>query len=356
MRFGSWILLFVLCCTSPAGQATKSSPSQEGTGHHDSATAGVDPASRGLCDRNPPHLGAIPPMAAAWCLPLVAGANTAVSGKNSWVDLFQSGLNHAQIADGYRVFETARDSRIFRTKHFAHNGHWMVDVAGSGNLPGEYAEDLRDLLPAVNWGGGLMRPDRTFRFSGGRFVIEFDVAAGMLAYREGWPEVVLTTAAAPTGVEVDQLHAIGLFGGAASVGCRLYTDRTSNCSAYDSSGRHYGDGGRIFELSAERHEDARVAFGGAPTETARAAAWRQCAPTEPDTNCRDRFKVELTADSIRVSVNGTVYMEHSGLPLQKQLPKELMEADLYVYFASWAYLAQPGIERFHWGRLAINPE
>lgn len=356
MGFGSWILLFVLCCTSPAEQATKRSPAPVGAGHHDSAITGEDPASRGLCERNPPHLGAIPPMPTAWCLPLAPGINTAVIGQNSWIDSFQSGLNHAQIPDGYRVFEAARDSRIFRTKHFAHNGHWMVDVAGSGNLPGEYAEDLRDLVPAVNWGGALMRPERTFRFSGGRFVVEFDVAAGMLAYREGWPEVVLSTASAPTGIEVDQLHAIGLFGGAASVGCRLYTDRTSNCSAYDATGRHYADGGRIFELSAERREDATVAFGGAPAQVPLAAAWRQCAPTEPDTNCRDRFKLELSADSVRLSVNGTVYMEHSGLPAERQLPKELLEADLYVYFASWAYLAQPAIERFHWGRLAINPE
>jgi hypothetical protein len=295
-------------------------------------------------------------MPAAWCLPLMTGRNTAVTGTNSWVDSFESGLSHAQMSDGYRVFEQARDSRIFRTKHFAHNGHWMVDVAGSGNPIGEYAEDLRDLLPAVNWGGALMRPDRTFRFSEGRFVVEFDVAAGMLAYREGWPEVVLSTAAAPTGIEVDQLHAIGLFGGAASAGCRLYTDRTSNCSAYDATGRHYGDGGRLFELSAERDEQAKFAFGGAPTQSSLAAAWRQCAPTDPDTKCRDRFKVELTRDSVRLSVNGTVYMEHSGLPPERQLPNELLQADLYVYFASWAYLSEPAVQRFHWGRLAINAE
>lgn len=295
-------------------------------------------------------------MPAAWCLPLVSGRSTAVSGTNSWVDSFDSGLNHAQIPESYRLFEAARDSRIYRTKHFAHNGHWMVDVAGSGNPAGDYAEDPRDLLPAVNWGGALLRPDRTFRFSDGRFVIEFDVAAGMLAYREGWPEVVLSTAGGPTGIEVDQLHAIGLFGGAASVGCRLYTDRTSNCSAYDATGRHYQDGGRIFELSAERREQAKVAFGGAPTQAALAAAWRQCAPTDPDTMCRDRFKIELTGDSVRLSVNGTVYMEHSGLPPEKQLPQELVRGDLYVYFASWAYISEPAIQRFHWGRLAINAE
>jgi hypothetical protein len=65
--------------------------------------------------------------------------------------------------------------------------------------------------------------------------------------------------------------------------------------------------------------------------------------------------VELAPDSIRLSVNGVLYMEHAGLPAAKQLPRELLENDVYVYFASWVYIAQPETERFHWGRIAINP-
>jgi hypothetical protein len=331
--------------------------STQGDGHQHPAPAELGesftvPAS---CAQALPPLGAIPPGPPVWCLPLAPGRSTARSGANSWTDLFDSGLDHAALPPVYRVFEAARRSQIRVTKHFAHNGHWMVDVSGTGFPPGEYAEDLRDLEAALNWGGGLMRPDRTFRFVRDRLVVEFDVAAGMQAYNEGWPEIVVTTAAAPTGIEVDQLHAIGLFGGAASVGCRLYTDRTSKCSAYDATGRHFRDGGRIFELSADRDEGARVAFGGAPTTASLSSAWHECAPTDPDTKCRDRFRLEIERDAIRLSVNGTVYMEHAGLPAGKVLPRALLDGDVYVYFASWAYLAQPAVERFHWGRIAVNP-
>ena len=78
------------------------------------------------------------------------------------------------------------------TKHFLHNGHWMVDVAGIGAPPDEYEGDRRDAIIATHWGGGLVRPDRTFRFVDGTLVVEFDVAAGMLAYHDGWPEIVVT--------------------------------------------------------------------------------------------------------------------------------------------------------------------
>lgn len=80
-----------------------------------------------------------------------------------------------------------------------------------------------------------------------------------------------------------------------------------------------------------------------------------CAPSDPDTNCRDRFRVEIARDAVRLFVNGTLYMAHAGLPAAKQLPHELLEGDLYVYFASWVYLGKAETERFHWGRIAINP-
>src|SRR5205823_2498556 len=141
-----------------------------------------------------------------------------------------------------------------------------------GTSPDVYEGDRRDAALAENWGGALMRPDRAFRFAGGRLVVEFDAAAGMAAYHDGWPELVVTTAAAPTGTEVDPTHAIGLFGGAASAGCRLYTDRTSLCSSYD------GSGVRRFELSAARAEGAASSRGGDPGSAPAPAAWRVCAP------------------------------------------------------------------------------
>ena len=297
-----------------------------------------------------PPLGAIPPGPPAWCLSLSASVNTARSTANSWLDLFDGGADHAAFPASYRVFEAARPaSTVTLTRHLLHNGHWMVDVAGAGAPPDEYEGDRRDAIVATHWGGALVRPDRPFRFIDGRLSVEFDVAAGMLAYHDGWPEIVVTTAGAPTGIDVDPTHAIGVFGGAPSVGLRLYTDRTALSSAY-------GRSGRIFELSSERTDGATTSFGGSPSTPALAAAWRLCAPLDPDVWCRDRFRVEFTADSVTLWANGTRYFETTGLPAEKQLPAELIGGDVYVYFASWVYLGQAATERFHWGRIAINPE
>ncbi|HEY8657336.1 MAG TPA: hypothetical protein VIN34_11445, partial [Candidatus Limnocylindria bacterium] len=229
-------LLLVSACAPVAANPT-TPVARAVHGHPDALGSGADPVmSMGVCRPSDPPRGAIPPTAPAWCSTLVSAIPTAEDGPDRWIDGFRNGLQLGAFPPDYRVFEAARPSVIFRTKHFVHNEHWMVDVAGRGDPPTEYEGDPRDLETGTHYGGGMVRPDRAFRFIDGRLVVEFDVAAGMLAYHDGWPEVVVTTAPAPTGQETDPLHAIGVFGGAPSVGCRLYTDRTANCSAYDGSG------------------------------------------------------------------------------------------------------------------------
>lgn len=308
----------------------------------------ADRMSMGPCEPSASPLGAIPTGPPAWCIGLVAGVSTARSSVNSWEDLFDSGLDHARFPSSYRVFEAARASTVTLTRHFIHNGHWMVDVAETGALPDEYEGDRRDALLATHWGGGMVRPDRTFRFADGRLTVEFDMAAGMLAYHDGWPEIVVTTAAAPTGNDADPTHAIGVFGGAPSVGMRLYTDRTALSSAYGATGR-------LFEVSSERGAGAAVRVGGAPSTPALAAAFQLCGALDADTVCRDHFRAEFTKDSVKLWANGVPYFEVSGLPAARQLPSALTDGDVYVYFASWAYLGQTATERFHWGRIAVNP-
>jgi hypothetical protein len=340
-------LIAASCASTPS---PRSEPPRRAASHDMGPTAdrAMDRASMGPCEPSMPPLGAIPAGPPAWCLPLAASSSTARPTASSWIDLFDGGADHAAFPASYKVFEAARPaSTVTLTRHFLHNGHWMVDVAGRGAPPDEYEGDRRDAIQATHWGGGLVRPDRTFRFIDGRLTVEFDVAAGMLAYHDGWPEIVVTTANAPTGVEVDPTHAIGIFGGSPSVGLRLYTDRTALSSAY-------GRSGRIFELSSERSEGA-TSFGGLPSTAALSAAWRLCAPLDPDVRCRDRFRVEFTADSVKLWVNGTLYFATSGLSADRQLPAELIDGDVYVYFASWVYLGQAATERFHWGRIAINP-
>jgi hypothetical protein len=342
------LVLLASCVSSPSPSAAPRR-AERPTPTHDMSDGSMDRVSMGPCEPSMSPLGAVPAGPPAWCMPLAAGVSTARSTANSWVDLFDSGLDHTAFPSTYKVFEAARpSSTVTLTKHFLHNGHWMVDVAGTGAPPDEYEGDRRDAIVATQWGGALVRPDRTFRFADGKLTVEFDMAAGMLAYHDGWPEIIVTTANRPTGVDVDPTHAIGIFGGAPSVGMRLYTDRTALSSAYDASGR-------IFELSGVLGEGAATSYGGSPSSPALAAAWHLCGSEDPDTVCRDHFRVEFAADSVKLCANGVLYFEESGLPAAKQLPPVLTNGDVYVYFASWAYIGRTTTERFHWGRIAINP-
>ena len=296
-------------------------------------------------------LGALSPAVPAWCVTLTAGVDSAIRGVNSWTDEFGSGAVNARLSTSYRVFELGRPhtSTLFRTQHFAQNGHWMVDVAGRGAPLGVYAGAVDDFEIGPNNGGALMRPDAEFRFEDGRLVVEVDVAAGMNSYGDhAWPEIVVTTANAPTPYETNGWYAAGIFGGYPVVACGLPADRLSECRIYDRETI-------TAHLSARSAAGAAFAEGGAPTTPARDAAWRTCTPSQADERCRDRFRLVLEKDAVTLSVNGVRYMEHRGLPEAARLPDELLRSSLYVYFASWAYLGDPAVVRFHWGRIAINP-
>jgi hypothetical protein len=271
----------------------------------------------------------------------VNGPETYTESANGWLDNFDHGLTNATIGEGYRVFEIAsgRDS-LFRSQHFRSNNHWMVDIAGHDQNGG----------PPWNHGGSMMRPDRTFRFENGRLMIEADVAAGIQAYGvNAWPEIDISTAPAPTGVVVDNGYGYGQFGGDWAMGIRLQPGQRAPIAAL-----YRPDGIRTFEISFFQDAGAHV-FGGGPFSPAQDAAWGVCRSEDPDIVCRDRFRWEITRDTLTLYVNGVKYMEHSGLPPDKQIPDAMMNADLYVYFSDWVYLPQADTVRFHWDRLAVNP-
>ena len=62
----------------------------------------------------------------------------------------------------------------------------------------------------------------------------------------------------------------------------------------------------------------------------------------------------VASTPVTLSVNGVRYMEHHGLPRRAWLPDELLHSSVYIYFASWTYLGDPAVVRFHWGRIAIS--
>jgi hypothetical protein len=291
-------------------------------------------------------LGALPPAKPIWCIPATDGPTTFVQGDNSWVDEFDHGLSNASIGPGYQVFDKSGSS-IDQSQHFRHNNHWMVDVSGQdADGPGPW-----------NFGGATMRPDRTFRFVDGKLVVEIDVAAGISEYGgSAWPEVVLTTAANPAASPArDSTYNYDFFPSDYTVGCRLEPRRNVICAVWDDSGRGSGSGGRLAEISSFQHEGAAAVFGGGPFGY-QEGAWRLCRDSDPDLECRDRFRLEFTRDTIAVHVNGVKYMEHQGLPAGKQVPEALLNGDVFVYFGSWIYKPDAATVRLHWDRVAINPE
>ncbi len=280
-------------------------------------------------------LGALPPATPMFCTDLVPAPPTFVEGENSWVDDFDHGASMAELGEGYVAFEGLQ--QVNRSATFRHKDHWMVDVNGPDEDGGG------------NNGGSMIRPDRSFQFVDGKLVVEADVAAGIVDYRgQVWPELVVTTSPEPARAEPypDVLYAYGKFPDAETVGIRLQSDGTTIAALFGP------DNNRTFELSYFQSEGARV-FGGHPSSVS--GAHRFCGATNPDTDCRDRFRWELTKDTQTLYINGVKYMQHAGLPAAKQLPEALVNGDVYVYFASWIHHTDAETVRFHWDRVAVNP-
>jgi hypothetical protein len=286
------------------------------------------------------------PLRPIWCYHLAAMPTTRVSAGNSWTDDFDTQVNMGQLNDGdmgYRVFDDIDNARAGLTSRaFINQNHWMVDAAAGSN------------------GGLLIRPDRSFRFEDGKLVVEADVAAGLPAYGDSASaEIDITTAAAPTGHVVDAQYGYGQFGGNWTFGCRFQADRQMTCSLFDASGAPgdpsvFGNElGRVWQMLPFQHVGV-VNFGGQPTGETN-AFFRECGTNRMDLQCRDRFRLELTKDSVRVFVNGHLYFEQSGIDPKYQLPPEFLNSDVYTYFTSWVNRPLQAAYRFHWDRLAINP-
>lgn len=268
------------------------------------------------------------------------GPDTSQEGDNSWLDEFNHELMFADFEDTrYKIFESV--GFINQTLHWRHAEHWMVDITTrSAGIPSPWVR-----------GGALLTPDRSFRFKGGKLVVEADVAAGISDYvGNAWPELVITTGSEP--VDTGSLYGYDLFPEDWTLGCRLQADRYPVCTLKNDGGSIAEEKGsrQIWEMSAHQ-EVGLTNHGGSPFE-GRDRYWNICQHTDPDMYCRDSFRLELTETSLTLFVNGHKYFEQTGVPA---LPGSLLNGEVYVYFASMVVSHPAEAIRFHWDRLAVNP-
>ena len=286
-------------------------------------------------------------------------ARTVVEGSNSWVDDFNVGcpiptpagctsmmtLDNGEM--GYRVFDRTGNSPPDQGQHWINQNHWMTDVRGGFT------------------GGSSLSPDRSFRFENGVMVVEGDFAAAIPEYADStWGEITISTADAPTSRVADILYAYGQFGGEWAVGCRLQPSRRPVCAVMAPSPAYTQALGPV--RCARNDRDGRVLevswfqpcgttnFGGAEFGP-NGDYWRTCEPGGPDMACRDRFRLEVRKDGLKLFVNGALYFEDSGWPAAYQIPDSVIAGQWHAYQSNWQARAGARAFRYHWDHFAVNP-
>lgn len=304
-----------------------------------------------LCWPSTTPLGAVAPALPIWCSgPLASGPSSAIIGANTWADDWDVHLSNATLGPNYQAFALGS---INQSMLFRHNDHWMVDVNGLDRSPADGPH---------NRGGVVVRPSAAFHFLDGQLAVEVDAAAGIADYAtDAWPEIIVTTAPSPSQTPratSGGLYAYDYFPGAFTVGCRLQSDRSPICALYDNTSNGPASGGRVWELSffqcGNHYTDACATKVGGSTVSGQGGPWRVCRGTDPDLDCRDRFRWEITSDQLTLYVNGALYMQHSGFRPGFELPSIFLSSEVYVYFANWISSPSADTVRFHWDHLAIN--
>jgi hypothetical protein len=293
--------------------------------------------------------------------------DTSVRGANSWVDDFNHGTAMGELPGSYVQGHVGLGGV---SKHFIHNDHWMVDVrSDSGQYP--------TLLAA--W----MRPDTAFHpKADGSVVIEFEVATPIAGTRDvdaisdSWPEFAISTAPAPTGMNSwgspflrNGTYFYESFAKADVMGCRMQQSRHPICAFYVAGSDTAGAPDRQWELNQNGTDVvAGTEFGGDPVIAGLTSAWATCSRLDdPDTVCRNSFRVTLTDTKIRIDVKrpgGLWIRYYEAVPCNDragcatgQMARILDNpGGFYVYFADFAYrIANDAVIRFHWDHLAVNP-
>jgi hypothetical protein len=285
------------------------------------------------CDRQP--IAAPAGAAPIWCGPaLVDTPATFSNGANRWADDFGGTVGPAAIADrqdrrfGYYVYDSVGGKVTQTAAYRSHNG-WGTDVCCAGD-----------------YGGTMVRPDRSFQSVGGTFAVEADVATPDSYGTPGasaWPELAVSTEDHPT--DQDNVYAgYGNFGRGYTVGCDLMPSRSPICYLFQGKDKVWTAGSTA--------QDAATVTGGGPWNGLE-KAWRTCPASADIDTCLNRFRLELTSTRLTLFVNGVMYMQatfRSGM----QLPPALFAGPLYAYCDSFVYRPS-SVVLFRWKYVSINP-
>jgi hypothetical protein len=276
-----------------------------------------------------------------WCMITNSGPATEQSGQNTWSDDFNHGLSFADFSGTqYRMYN---EIGAWRTKFWRHADHWMIDMA----------PHPQNETNGWNRGYTMLSPDQSFKFVNGKFVVETTVAAGHDAYDEkAWPEIIISNGPAPYHDPIN-LYGYDQFPEYWTLGCRLNNTRVPICALKNDQGNAPGGSAQIWEMSFWQ-QHGTTNFGGFPSGGLE-DLWNVCEVTDPDTFCRDHFRLELTATSLKLFVNGGLFFEQSGLPPNKALPNDLLTGDIYVYLASSHVNHTAETIRYHWDNFLVNP-
>lgn len=282
--------------------------------------------------------------APVFCRIVNLGPDTSTPSANGWQDEFEHKLTFANFEDTtYHLFETLG---VHQTIHWRHANHWMVDLAPDSQAQAQANNAV---------GGAMLRADRTFRFQEGILRVDTEYAAGHPDYgANAWGEMIITTGDHPVyngnpNGEVprrDLLYGYDMFPNHWTLGCRFQADSHTTCALMKNNAQGPNDGGRRWEISFFQIE-GETSTGGFSD----GSYYRFCQAGDPDMECRDRFRLELTRTSLTIYANGSLYFAQTGLP---PLPDELVNGNLYIYLASIVNLPAADTVRFHWDHFTVN--
>lgn len=215
------------------------------------------------------------------------------------------------------------------------DGGFVVEIAPRPNDAGPVS-----LPPDGASGGVLVRSNMATSFADGSFQVDAGVFLGHDDYQNSARdpgvsfELVVTTAPEPdldgTGLFADER-----FEGAPVIGCRLDLETVSTCSLIDSGGTEVWQTNFFSPLGGEQP------FGGFETDSLR---FTRCTATGQFAECVDSVAMQIAPGSIRLLLNGEVFFEQVGLP---PLPSDLLDAEVYSYWAVLTNRSELELLRFH---------